>query len=42
MIENIDIGGPINASFMQLKTLKMFLVVADPKDYDNVLDAIQK
>lgn len=40
MIENIDIGGP-SMIRSAAKNFKDVLIVTDPKDYDNVLDAIK-
>ena len=40
MIENIDIGGP-SMIRSAAKNFKDALIVTDPKDYDNVLDAIK-
>ena len=40
MIENIDIGGP-SMLRSAAKNFKDVLIVTDPKDYDNVLDAIK-
>lgn len=40
MIENIDIGGP-SMIRSAAKNFKAVLIVTDPKDYDNVLDAIK-
>ena len=40
MIENIDIGGP-SMIRSAAKNFKDVLIITDPKDYDNVLDAIK-
>ena len=40
IIENIDIGGP-SMIRSAAKNFKDVLIVTDPKDYDNVLDAIK-
>lgn len=40
MIENIDIGGP-SMIRSAAKNFKDVLIVTDPSDYDNVLDAIE-
>ena len=41
MIENIDIGGPSMIRSAS-KNFKDVLIVTDPKDYDNVLEAIKE